>query len=88
MSQILNANKFEFVDGSRLGSIQILYRNYLYNKHKVKSWKCKEKGCNSTINVDEEFLTVTREPSQHKDHPELTSCHKNAYIAGWFSRLM
>ena len=74
MSQILNANKFEFVDGSRLGSIQILYRNYLYNKHKVKSWKCKEKGCNSTINVDEEFLTVTREPSQHKDHPELTSC--------------
>ncbi len=46
----------------------------MYNKHKVKSWKCKEKGCNSTINVDEEFLTVTREPSQHKDHPELTSC--------------
>ena len=45
MSQILNANKFEFFDGSRLGSIQILYINHLYNKHKVKSWKCKEKGC-------------------------------------------
>ena len=34
----------------------------------AQSWKCKEKGCNSTITVDEEFLTVTREPSQHKDH--------------------
>lgn len=39
MSQILNENKFEFVDGTRLGSIQILYRNYLYNKHKAISWK-------------------------------------------------
>ena len=35
MSQILNANKFEFADVSRLG-VDTLYRNYLYNKHKVK----------------------------------------------------
>ena len=55
-------------------SIQILYRNYLYNKHKAISWKCKEKGCNSTLNADIDSLTVTRKPSAHKDHPEITSC--------------
>ena len=79
MSQIVNANKFGFFYGSRLGSIQILYRNYFHNKHNVKSWKCKEKGCNSTLNADEEFLTNTREPSQHKDHPEITSCRISVY---------
>ena len=74
MAQILRANKFEFVDGSRLGSVQVLYNNNLYNKHKVVSWKCKEKGCNSTLNINENDLIVTREPSPHKDHPEVTKC--------------
>ena len=64
MAQILRANKFEFVDGSRLGSVQVLYNNNLYNKHKVFSWKCKEKGCNSTLNINE---NIYKDDSQNME---------------------
>ena len=75
MSQILSVklNKFESVDGSRIGSRQVLYQSNLYNKHKLISWKCKVNKCNSTLNIDEENLNVIREPSKHIDHPEVTA---------------
>ena len=75
MSQILSVklNKFECVDGSRIGSRQVLYQSNLYNKHKLISWKCKVNKCNSTLNIDEENLNVIREPSKHIDHPEVTA---------------
>ena len=68
MSQISNkANKFEFINDSQ----HVLFQNNLYHKHNGNSWKCKEKGCTSTLNIDEKNLIVTRQPTQHTDHPEV-----------------
>ena len=93
MSQILNANKFEFVDGSKIGSIKILFKNSFKNKHKVFSWKFKEKDRNnSTLNINQDDLMFTREPSPHKDRTEKGSssfekCNASMTIASLKYRL-
>ena len=66
MSQILKANKYELVQGSKINCMQLLYKNNLYNKHKTISWKCI--SCSITLSVNEIDQIVTREPCEHKGH--------------------
>lgn len=70
MSQILKANKYELVQGSKINCMQLLYKNNLYNKHKTISWKCI--SCSITLSVNEIDQIVTREPGEHKGHLDVT----------------
>ena len=70
MSRILNANKFEYVQGSRINSIQILYKNNLFNKHKIISRKCS--SCSITLSIDQQAEIVIREPGEHRGHFDVT----------------
>ena len=63
-------NKLEFIAGKG-GSIQVLYKNRIYNKCLGINYKCS--SCPSVLGINPIFLTVTKEPSLNFGHEELTN---------------
>ena len=68
MAELLN--KFEFISGKG-GSIQVLNKNCIYNKCLVIKYKCS--SCLSVLSINRTLFTVTKEPTLHFGHEELTN---------------
>ena len=64
-------NKFEFIAGKG-GSIQVLYKNRIYNKCLGIKYKCS--SCSSVLSINPTLLTVIKETTLHFGHEELTNC--------------
>ena len=66
-------DKFEFIEG--IWKIrQVLHNSYLYNKHSGISYRCVTPLCSATLNINEEAMTVSKGPTVHYGHIELTPC--------------
>ena len=63
MSELIN--KFEFMPGKG-GGIQVLYKNFIYNRKLSTRYQCI--SCNSTILINPYLLTVTKEPYLYFGH--------------------
>ena len=66
-------DKFEFIEGIRK-SRQVLHNSYLYNKHSGISYRCVTPLFSETLNINEEAMTVSKGPTVHYGHIELTPC--------------